>query len=184
MNKLIYLAGFMTSGKSTIGPILANVLGWNFFDLDAEIEKLEQSSVVEIFQNSGEEYFRSVETSTLRKFSQMDKVVISLGGGTLTSEQNLEIIKSSGKMVYLHVNAENIYKRIKNKIDRPLFREMVLEESPKEHFIEKIEKYLKEREKYYLQADIILDTDQERVGITVDKLAKEINRIINGTTKF
>ena len=58
--KLIYLTGFMASGKSTIGPILANTIGWNFFDLDKVIEKEEEKSIRKIFVEKGEKYFREI----------------------------------------------------------------------------------------------------------------------------
>ena len=106
----------MTSGKSTIGPIVANVLGWDFFDLDKVIEKNECKSVVEIFESDGEEYFRKVETDTLKLLSKEEKVVISLGGGTMASEENLAVVKRTGKVVYLKVSPEVLYKRLKYKI--------------------------------------------------------------------
>ena len=58
MKKIYYLTGFMAAGKSTIGPILANTLGWIFFDLDKEIEKKEGMKIVELFEKKGEDYFR------------------------------------------------------------------------------------------------------------------------------
>ena len=176
----IYLTGFMTSGKSTIGPILANVLGWEFKDLDRVIEELEGHSVVDIFKEKGENYFRDKEHSFLQKFSTSNKLILSLGGGTIAFERNLELLKNSGKIVYLKSSPEMIYKRIKNKIDRPIFRDLVLSENSKpEDFIERINKFLKEREPYYLASDICIDTDQTSIGITVDKLAKILTRVIN-----
>ncbi len=180
----VYLTGFMTSGKSTIGPILANVLGWEFNDLDRVIEELEEISVVDIFKEKGEEYFRDLEHTLLQKFSNSKNLILSLGGGTIAFERNLEILKKSGKVVYLKSSPEMIYKRIKNKIDRPIFRDLVLSENPKpEDFIERINKFLKEREPYYLTADICIDTDKTSIGVTVDKLAKILTRVINGKHK-
>ncbi|MDA3861986.1 MAG: shikimate kinase [Melioribacteraceae bacterium] len=176
----IYLTGFMTSGKSTIGPILANVLGWEFNDLDRVIEDKEGKTVVEIFNTNGEEYFRDLEHNLLSTFSTSKKLILSLGGGTIAFDRNLEILKNSGKIVYLKSSPEMIYKRIKNKIDRPIFRDLVLSENPKpQDFIDRIDKYLTLREPYYLEADIHIDTDQSSIGITVDKLAKLLNRVIH-----
>ncbi len=177
----VYLAGFMTSGKSTIGPILANVLGWKFVDLDRIIEEKEDKTVVEIFESEGEEYFRNMEHDFLIRFSNEQKLILSLGGGTIASDRNLKILKSSGKIVYLKSSPKMIYQRIKDKIDRPIFRDLVLAENSKpQDFIDRIEKYLKMREPYYLEADIHIDTDQSSIGVTVDKLAKLLARVING----
>jgi len=177
----IYLTGFMTSGKSTIGPILANVLGWEFKDLDRIIEEHENKSVVEIFKNNGEDYFRNLEHEFLIKFSNKRKLILSLGGGTIAFDRNLKLLKDSGKIVYLKSSSEMIYQRIKNKIDRPIFRDLVLDENSKpQDFIDRINKYLEKREPYYLEAHIHIDTDKSSIGVTVDKLAKLLSRVING----
>ncbi|WKZ68887.1 MAG: shikimate kinase [Melioribacteraceae bacterium] len=179
-HKLIYLTGFMTSGKSTIGPILANVLGWNFYDLDKVIEEKENKSVVEIFDINGEAYFRDVENKTLKELSEQANTVIALGGGTLTNDENLDIIKNSGILVYLKVSPEVLYKRLRNKIDRPLFKDLVLGEKSEEEFVQKIEDLLERRENYYNKADLIINTDETRIGYTVDKIAKQILSLLNG----
>ncbi len=177
----IYLTGFMTSGKSTIGPILANVLGWEFKDLDRVIEEQENKTVVEIFESNGEDYFRDLEYELLNKFSNEKKLILSLGGGTIAFDRNLGILKNNGKIVYLKSSSEMIYQRIKNKIDRPIFRDLVLAENSKsQDFIDRIEEHLKKREPYYLEADIHIDTDKSTIGVTVDKLAKLLARVING----
>ena len=175
----IYLTGFMTSGKSTIGPILANVLVWDFYDLDKVIEKEEKKTVVEIFEEKGEDYFREVETKFLREFSELDHIIISLGGGTITNKVNVDLMKSSGKIIYLKTSPEMIYKRLRFKIDRPLFRNFVLSENSKEEFVAKIEELLQKRSPFYEKADLTINTDNTPVGITVDKLAKLINGMLH-----
>jgi len=164
----------MTSGKSTIGPILANVLGWDFLDLDLVIEKNEKQNIVDIFKEKGESYFRETETKTLRELSKIENTIISLGGGTLSHQINLDILTSTGLLIYLKTSSEMIYKRIKNKIDRPAFRDLVLNENPEEDFLHKIEKMLNDREPYYSQAAITIDTDKTAIGITVDTIVKKI----------
>lgn len=94
-NKLIYLTGFMASGKSTVGPILANTIGWGFYDLDKLIEVETSLSIKEIFK-VGESYFRKLETDVLKKVSLLNEFVISLGGGTIVDQENLKLIKGSG----------------------------------------------------------------------------------------
>jgi len=172
--KIYYLTGFMASGKSTIGPILANTLGWNFFDLDKEVENQEGMKVVEIFDKEGESYFRKVETELLMKLSEKDDAIISLGGGAIASEENFKIIKSSGKIIYLKSSPEMAYKRLRFKRDRPAFIFEGEEIPSKEQFLERINVLLNERKKYYEQADFIIDTDNQTVGKTVDIIAKYI----------
>jgi shikimate kinase len=177
--KRIYLTGFMTCGKSTIGPILANVLGLDFYDLDKEIEREEKQSIIEIFEKHGEKYFRDSETNILKSLSENISAVISLGGGTIMNKINFDLMKQSGKVIYLKVSPDTLYKRLKNKIDRPLFRDLVLTEKPEEHFIERINELLKIRSSFYEQADLIIDTELQPIGKTVDKIAKKILVLFN-----
>lgn len=172
--KIYYLTGFMAAGKSTIGPILANTLGWNFYDLDKEVEKEEKLKVVEIFEQKGEEYFRKSETALLEKLSQDDDSIISLGGGAIASDVNFRIIKSTGKIIYLKSSPEMAYKRLRFKRDRPAFVFEGEEVPSKEEFLERINKLLESRKKYYEQADFVIDTDNQTVGKTVDIIAKYI----------
>ncbi len=175
----IYLTGFMTSGKSTIGPILANVLGIDFFDLDKVIENEEKQTIVEIFEKKGEAYFRKIELQKLEQLCELKSVVISLGGGTLTDKANYDLLKSTGKIIYLKVSPNNLYKRLKNKIDRPLIRDLVLGEKSEEDFLERIKELLEKRRMYYEKADLIIETDLQPLGKTVDKIAKRISVLFN-----
>ena len=172
--KRVYLTGFMTSGKSTIAPILANVLGFNFFDLDLEIERREKSTVVEIFEQKGEKYFRELEALVLKNISTKGNVVVALGGGTITDDDNFNFLRNSGKIIYLKISPEILYKRLKNKINRPLFRDLVLEERPKEDFIKRINEILDSRNIYYEKADIIIEPGDQPFGLIVDKIVKKI----------
>jgi len=180
MNKTsrIYLTGFMTSGKSTIGPILANVLGWEFCDLDKEIETAHNKTVVQIFEHFGEDYFRKTEAEYLTAYSLKNNIIISLGGGTIVNDKNLEVIKNTGLLVYLKVSRETLQRRLKNKTDRPLFRDLVLAERPDEEFANRIDNLLNSRAAYYEQADITIESDKNRIGVTIDILANKIMEIL------
>lgn len=169
----------MASGKSTIGPILANVLGWDYYDLDCEIEKREAKKIVDIFEENGEEYFRALESSTLNDLSKVNNIVISLGGGTMAKDENLKLMKSTGKIIYLETSPDEVYKRLKKKTDRPLVKDLVLADAGKEEFIAKINKLLSERQPYYNQADIKISTDKANVGRTVDLIKKRIIKFID-----
>jgi len=170
-NSIIYLAGFMGAGKSTIGPILANTIGWNFYDLDKEIEKETGKKVREIFELYGEIYFRKIENDMLKRLSEQKDIIISLGGGTLANEDNFALIKNTGKIFYLKASPDAILKRLKYKRDRPsLFIDGDFPAS-KEKLAEIIKKLLNDREKFYLLSDYIILTDNVPVGKTVDKIA-------------
>ena len=174
--KIYYLTGFMAAGKSTIGPILANTLGWEFYDLDKEVEKKEGTKITELFNRRGEEYFRKSETEILRKLSGRNEVIISLGGGAIASDENFRIIKSSGKIIYLKSSPEIVYKRLRFKRDRPAFIFEGDELPSKEEFLQRINDLLEARKKYFEQCDFVVDTDTQKVGKTVDIIAKFINK--------
>ena len=177
--KRIYITGFMTSGKSTIGPILANVLGMEFFDLDKEIEKEEDQAIIDIFDQKGETYFRETEWRVLKRLSEKSDIVISLGGGTIIQDNNFMLLKSTGKIIYLKVSPEILYMRLKNKINRPLFKDLVMGDRPKEDFIGRINEILDKRSNYYEQADLIIEPEEQPFGLIVDKLARNILKLFN-----
>ncbi len=166
----------MSAGKSTVGPILANTLGWDFFDLDKEVEKKEGMKIVEIYKQKGEEYFRKSEYEILKTLSVKENIIISLGGGAIASVENFKIIKSTGKIIYLKSSPEIAYKRLRFKIDRPAFVFEGEEMPSKEKFLERINYLLESRQKYYEQADFIVDTDFQTVGKTVDLIAGFITK--------
>lgn len=167
---LIYLTGFMGSGKSTIAPILANTLGYRHIDIDKEIEKITGKKVSEIFSDLGEPYFRSAESSILHDASTQTGCIVSLGGGTIASETNLHLVKSTGILIYLKVGPEQIFKRMKYKTDRPLLRSPDGTTVSDQELQIRIQKLLQIREPFYAAADLTIATDNRRVGITVDEI--------------
>jgi len=174
---IFYLTGFMASGKSTIGPILANTLGWTFFDLDREIEKRENRKITKIFEEDGKDYFRRKETEILKEISEGENLIISLGGGTLILQENRDFIKKSGNLIFLRSSPEVAYRRLKHKRDRPVLLTNNNEEAGEDVVIERIESLMKERMKYYQEADYIFDTDCESIGKTVDKISNIILKL-------
>lgn len=171
-NKIIYLAGFMGAGKSTIGPILANTIGWDSCDLDSLIEKKRGKKVRQIFEQDGEKFFRMIETEMLEELSAKSKLVVSLGGGTMANEKNLTILKNSGTIIYLKASADSFYKRLRYKRDRPSLGVNESEDFTKEKLVNRISDLMDDRVKYYEQADIIVETDNSTIGRTVDKIVK------------
>lgn len=116
----VFLVGFMCSGKSTVGRMLAQRLGWKFYDVDEVIEKKEKKSIAEIFSDKGEEYFRALELETLKELSQEDKAVISTGGGLGANEKAILLMKSKGLVIWIDIDFETFLKRCASDESRPL----------------------------------------------------------------
>jgi shikimate kinase len=175
---IVFLTGFMGSGKSTLGPILANTIGFNFIDLDEIIEQREKKKISEIFAFHGEEAFRTIERQMLRNVITANATVISLGGGSVTNAETLDLIKKSGVLVYLKSDREHIFLRLRTKSDRPMLRDAQGNLLDGEHLMEKIDALLVSRSPFYEQADIIINTDGRNIGFTVDELVKKLSHYI------
>lgn len=175
---IVYLTGFMGSGKSTIGPILANTIGYDFLDIDRTIERTTNKTIMEIFANNGEGYFRELEKRVIDKISGTHGFVVSLGGGTVTRAESLNAIKTSGVLVYLKADPEEIFHRLKFKADRPLLKASegaILENG---ELLHRIIRLMQEREAFYTQADIIVSTAGKKIGHTVDEIVRKIRSLI------
>lgn len=171
---LIYLTGFMGSGKSTIAPILANTIGYSHIDIDEEIEKTSGKRISEIFSDSGEPAFRNIERKLLAAISTSDECVVSLGGGTITNEANLSVVKSTGILIYLKADIDQIVKRLRHKTNRPMITAADGSVLPENILRERVTSMLSQREPFYNQADIIVPTGNRRVGLTVDDIVHRI----------
>ncbi len=169
----------MGSGKSTIGPILANVLGYDFVDIDRAIEKAVGKTIGDIFLESGEDHFRTIERHLIAGLQGRDHCVISLGGGTMIDEQNLGVITSSGIVVYLKSSPENIFKRIYHREDRPVLKDLTGERLTDDLLRERIQRLYFHREPIYATADFTIVTDDKRVGITVDEIVRTLSPHLN-----
>lgn len=164
---LIFMSGFMGAGKSTHGKQLAKELGYHFIDLDSYIETKYNKSIVDIFQELGEEEFRKLETMTLTDCIENNiKTIIALGGGTPCFSNNLDLLKKSGLLVYLQLDAKALYTRLeKAKFTRPL-----LEGKQKQELENYIADLLKQREPFYKQAQLIVDGS----NIDMNELKKSV----------
>jgi shikimate kinase len=174
----IYLAGFMGSGKSTIGPILANTIGYAFADIDRAIEEAEGQSVSAIFNEHGEAYFRSLERTALERSAVQPGVVIALGGGTLTNPENLHIVRTSGILVYLKISQDQLFRRLRRRNDRPMLVGPDGTPLDDEKLRQRISSLYLAREPVYALADITLQTDETRLGLTVDYLVQKLKPLL------
>ncbi len=124
----IYIAGFMGSGKSTVGRMLADRLGWDFVDVDEEIERAEQVPISRIFEERGEPEFRRIETETMKRWVRRIEggmpMVVALGGGAFVHAGNYELIANHGISIWLDCSFEEISRRLSEQAhDRPLARD-------------------------------------------------------------
>ena len=176
---LIFLTGFMGSGKSTVGPILANTLGYHFLDIDKLIEDAAQKSIPEIFRLEGEAAFRTLERTALNGITSHSESVIGLGGGTIANEENLQFIKKAGILVYLKISPEQVMLRVQHhRTDRPMLKDETGAPLSAEKLKERIIRLLDQRKKFYLRSDIVVDTDNYRIGITVDEIVKKLKTFL------
>jgi shikimate kinase len=123
----IYLVGFMGSGKSTIGRLLADKIGWSFADLDEDIEAGENISVAEIFETRGEAVFRQLETQALRERVRevqcAKPTVLAMGGGAFVQPENFDLVAHSGVTVWLDCPLPALRARVEKEDHRPLARD-------------------------------------------------------------
>ena len=120
VKKNIVLIGMMAAGKTTIGFRLAKKLNYNFFDIEAEIEKSENEKIANIFQNKGESYFRKIEEKIALVFLEKNNCVISLGGGAFLNENIRKKIKKNSYSFWLNWKIKTILDRISKNKKRPL----------------------------------------------------------------
>jgi shikimate kinase len=123
----LYIVGFMASGKTTLGRMLANEIGWGFADLDDDIEQREQQRVVDIFDQRGEKEFRRIEHELMRKRVRSIEcgkpMVLALGGGAFVQAENFALLENNGVSLWLDCPLQVIEKRV-DGTDRPLARDL------------------------------------------------------------
>ena len=172
----IYLTGFMATGKSKIGPILARKLNRIFVDTDELIVEAAGKSIPEIFEEDGEAAFRRIESECVVQASLMEPAVIALGGGAITLDVNWETIRATGLCVCLRASAETIYERVtRTEGERPLMAGMTGDER-----MAKIGAMLEEREPFYGQADVFVESREE---VTPEETAEEVVAELKRTEK-
>ena len=156
MNNIVII-GFMATGKTTIGRELSKTLGFDFIDTDVEIEKNEKMKISHIFEQMGEDYFRSLETNMLKKYINKKNIILSTGGGIIVKKENIELLKKVGIVIWLNGNKKTIIKNLKySDIDRPLLRDSNIEE--------KIDELLGKRYDIYKQScDIEININDKNI---------------------
>jgi len=148
--KNVVLIGFMGTGKSSVGKLLAYRLGKSFVDIDGRIEKEMGMTIPEVFARFGEATFREKEAAVVAKISRYKNAVIATGGGVVLNPLNMEMLRQKGVIVSLAANPEIILERTSRRPTRPLLQ--------CENPLQIIKEMLEKRSPLYAQADIQIDT--------------------------
>ena len=157
--KRIFLIGYMGSGKTTVGKLLAAKLGYSFVDMDAHIEEQQFKSVGQLFAERGEDEFRLLEQKCLHEVAQFDDVIISTGGGAPCFFDNMEYMNAHGTTIYLRFTAEELANRLATQAaKRPLIATKKGDE-----LRQFISEGLNKREPFYTQANYSVEGDVSAV---------------------
>lgn len=149
------LIGFMGTGKSSVGRMVASHLHFQFMDTDEWIENNTGKTIPEIFAQSGESVFRQMEKQIVDEISHLRRHVFSTGGGLAANEENLGSLKTHALVVCLWASPEVIWERVRSQSHRPLLHDP----DP----LGKIRKLLAAREPFYKQADVLVNTEMRSV---------------------
>ena len=161
--KNIVLIGFMGTGKTTIGRLLASRLGRPFVDCDKKVEYENGMTIREIFAHYGEGYFRQQEQEMITKLSRYDNAVIATGGGVVLSSENMRRLKRNGVIIALTASVETILERTGRRNTRPLLLDLL----PREQIVHKL---LNERGALYQKADFSIDTDSNSPQYVISEI--------------
>jgi shikimate kinase len=169
----IYLTGFMGSGKSTIAPLLAGRLGYEWVDLDSMVAGAAGMTVAEIFGRDGESEFRRLERAALVSTGSRRSLVVAAGGGAIVDEESSAFVRSAGALVYLRVDFETLYGRLRATRDRPLLAAGGAGSAAggDARLREKMRRLLSEREPFYMRADVVVDPDPSDPPGTASRIA-------------
>jgi len=163
VRRLLFLVGFMGSGKTTVGRLLAQRLGWEFADLDEIVEQQLGRTINEIFAEHGEAYFRQAEAGVLEQLlarAEEAPLVVALGGGTFAQAVNVERLRQIGGVTFwLHCPVEELQRRCRSVNNRPLFRDPA-----------SFRQLYEQRLSYYQQADICIDAHRSDPALVVEEI--------------
>jgi len=165
LKKSLILTGMMGVGKSTIGKYLSNKLNVQFKDIDVIVEKKLELSIPEIFEKKGEEFFRKIEEEISLDCVKEQNLVVALGGGAFMNKKIRENTKKLCVSIWLDLNFEELFKRIKMNKRRPLLNS---NNSRKD-----VEKIYEKRKETYALADYKVDCNLK----SREEIAKEILKI-------
>ena len=165
----IALIGFMGTGKSSVGRMIADQLRFTFLDTDELIESRAGISISAIFSDQGEIAFRKMEEAVVKELASRKRTVISTGGGVAATPGNLDSLREHALIVCLWASPETIWERVRGQSHRPLLREA----DP----LAKIRELLAAREPFYKQADVLLNTELRSVREVVQQVLHQFKSL-------
>lgn len=173
-NKIILLVGLMGSGKTSVGKRLAKKLDLPFVDGDQEIEKAAGLSLIDVLKCFGPEEYRAGEMRVMKRLLQGMPCVLASGGGSFVAETTRKLARQNALTIWLKADIDTLYHRTAGRKHRPFLM------GGDSHIKEKLEAYIREEYPYYSQADIVVETRDERVENTVNRVLKAINAFQKG----
>jgi len=171
----IYLTGFMATGKSTLGRLLAKQTGMSFVDLDNYIEEKEYQTVSTIFKERGEAEFRRLEWQYLLELTRTYTGIVSLGGGALQNQRVVDHLKVHGLLVFIDTPMEDIYERVMRNTRRPIRFDEQGNLKSGEVLLDDLKRLYSERKSFYSQAQIRMKGNNE--ADTYEQVLKLLKKI-------
>lgn len=169
----IVLIGFMGTGKTSTGKLLASRLGYAFIDTDSRIEAINKISISEMFAVHGEKYFREKEAELIKKVSRCHHAVISTGGGVILNPANMVALQKNGIVISLQASVDAILERTSRRNVRPL-----LEQKDRREIVTML---LNQRLERYRQAKFVIDTTDLSPMQVTDEIIDFIRRDVGST---
>lgn len=172
IDKIILLVGLMGSGKTSVGKRLARRLALPFVDGDQEIEKAAGLPLVDVFKCFGEKEYRAGEERVMKRLLQGMPCVLASGGGSFVAAQTRELAKTHAVTVWLKADIDTLYHRTAGRTRRPFLL------GDNETVKHKLQEYITEEYPYYSEADIVVETGNEKVENTVKRVASAVSRYL------
>ncbi|UCD78214.1 MAG: shikimate kinase [Desulfobacterales bacterium] len=167
----VFLIGYRCTGKSSVGSLLSAKLGWPFIDTDSLLVSGSGRSIKEIVETDGWETFRKMEHALVEQVCAQDQRVVATGGGVVLDAANVELMKKSGRLVWLRAKPETIKNRMMQDLDTDAFRPALTSKDS----IAEIEETLLERESYYRRAmDFHVHTDSLGLDAIVNSIIENL----------
>ena len=177
IDKIILLVGLMGSGKTSVGKRLARRLSLPFVDGDQEIEKAAGLSLVDVLKCFGEKEYRAGEERVMKRLLQGTPCVLASGGGSFVAAQTRELAKEHAVTIWLKADIDTLYHRTAGRTIRPF---LLGDNATVKH---KLQEYITEEYPYYSEADIVVETRDEKVENTVKRVASAVHHFFQQQRK-